>query len=115
MYQLQTIWRCDNGWHWDDPEAGTVTICTHLPLSESQGQIKYRLYSAPSSDSPTNDTPPSDTFKAIILHPHLSNWAADHPEYNPFTSLNPIPGPPVYQKTTPLLEELLTKLEILKE
>ena len=58
---------------------------------------------------------PSDASKAIILHPRLSNWAADHPEYNPFTSLNPIPGPPVYQKTTPSLEELLTKLEILKE
>jgi hypothetical protein len=112
--------RCESiggrhGWHWDDPKAGTVTICTYLPLLEGQGQIKYRLYSTLTSDSPTNSNPPSNVSKAIILHPHLSNWAADHPEYNPFTSLNPIPGPPVYQKTTPSLEELLTKLEILKE
>jgi hypothetical protein len=104
-----------HGWHWNDPKAGAVAICTHLLLSEGQGQIEYRSYSMLASDSPTNDIPPSDTSKAVILHPHLSNWATDHPEYNPFTSLNPIPGPPVYQKTTPLLEELLTKLEISKE
>src|SRR6202050_1637351 len=57
--------RCESvggrhGWHWDDPEAGTLTIHTHLPLSEGQVQIKYRLYSTLSSDSPTNDTSPSD-------------------------------------------------------
>ena len=104
-----------HGWHWDNPKAGTVTIRTHLPLSESQGQIEYRLYPTLTSDSPTNDNLPSNASKAVILHPHLSNWAANHPKYNPFTSLNPIPGPPVYQKTTLSLEELLTKLEISKE
>ena len=112
--------RCESvgerhGWHWDDPEAGTLTIHTHLPLSESQRQIEYGSYSTLTGDSPTNDIPPSDASKAVILHPRLSNWAADHPEYNPFTSLDPIPGPPVYQQTTPSLEELLTKLEISKE
>jgi hypothetical protein len=100
-----------HGRHWDNPKAGTVTIRTHLPLSEGQGQIEYRLYPTPTSDSPTNDNPPSNASKTIILHPHLSN----HPKYNPFTLLNPIPSPPVYQKTTPSLEELLTKLKILKE
>ena len=112
--------RCESiggrhGWHWDDPKAGTVAIRTHLPLSEGQGQIESGSYPVLAGDSPTNDIPPSDAAKAVILHPRLSNWAADHPEYNPFTSLNPIPGPPVYQKTTPSLAELFMKLEISKE
>ena len=102
-------------WHWDDPETGVVAIRTDLPLSESQGQIEYGSHSALTSDSPTNDFPPSDASKAVILHPRLSNWAADHPKYNPFTSLDPIPGRPIYQKTTLTLEELLLKLEISKE
>src|ERR1700685_2993658 len=76
---------------------------------------RVRSYSALTGDSPTNDIPPSHASKAIILYPRLSNWAADHPEYNPFTLLDPIPGPPVYWQTNPSLEELLTKLEISKE
>ena len=112
--RCESIGGC-HGWHWDDPEAGAVAICTHLLLSESQGQIEYGPYSTLTSDSPTNDIPPSDTSKAVILHPRLSNWAADHPKYNPFTLLDPIPGSPVYQQMTPSLEELLMKLEISKE
>ena len=104
-----------HSWHWDNPEAGAVTIHTRLPLSEGQEQIKHRSYSMLGSDSPTNHTPPSDASKAIILHPRYSNWAANHSKYNPFTSLNPIPGPPIYQKMTLSLKELLTKLEILKD
>ena len=107
--------RGSHGWHWDAPEAGTMAIHTRLPLSAGQGQIEYGLYPAFGSDSPANRTPPSDASKAVILHPRYSNWAADHPEYNPFTSFNPIPGPPVYEKTTPSLEELLAQLDISKE
>src|ERR1700729_1570464 len=49
-----------HGWHWDDPEAGAVAIHTHLPLSEGQGQIKYRSYPALASNSPINNNPPSN-------------------------------------------------------
>jgi hypothetical protein len=29
-----------HSWHWDNPKASTVTVCTCLPLSEGQEQIK---------------------------------------------------------------------------
>src|ERR1700691_25014 len=100
---------------------GTILKLARLPFiltyrfRKAEARSNTGSYSTLSGNSPTNDIPPSDASKAIILHLCLSNWAADHPEYNPFTSLDPIPGPPVYQQTTPSLEELLTKLEILKE
>ena len=104
------------GWHWDDPEVGAVAVHTCLPLLEGQGQIEYRLDSAPISDFSTRHNALSDASKAVIIHLCHSTWITDHPEYNPFTLLNPIPGPPVYQKTTPLIEDSVTKLNIsLKE
>src|ERR1700683_4909265 len=107
--------RGSHGWHWDAPEAGAVAIHTRLPFSAGQGQIEYGSYPAFGSDSPANHTPPSEASQAGIFHPRYSHWAADHPEYNPFTSFNPIPGPPVYKKTTLSLEELLAQLDISKE
>ena len=81
-----------------------------------QGQIKYGLDSALSSDLSTDCDALSDTSKAVIIHPCHSTWITNHPKYNPFTLLDPIPSPPVYQKTTPLIEDLVTKLSIsLKE
>jgi hypothetical protein len=58
-----------HGWHWDNPEAGAVTIHTHLPLLEGQGQIEYRLYSMLTSDSPTNNISPSKASKpSFFIH-----------------------------------------------
>ena len=105
-----------HSWHWSDPEAGAVVVHTHLPLLEGQGQIECGLVSVPGDNSPTDCEPPTDTSKAIIIHPHHSTWIIDHPEYNPFTLLNSILGPPVYHEVTPLLEDLLMTLSIfLKE
>src|ERR1700683_400529 len=101
-----------HSWHWDNPEAGTVAVHTRLPLLEGQGQIEYGLDSAPISNFSTSCDALSDASKAVIIHPCHYAWITDHPEYNPFTSLNPIPGPPVYQTTTPSIEDLVMGLNI---
>src|ERR1700683_4561018 len=58
-----------HSWHWGNPEAGAVVAHTCLLLLEGQGQIEYGLVSAPGDDSLTNCEPPTNTSKAVIIHP----------------------------------------------
>ena len=93
-----------HSWHWNNPEADTVVPHTHLLLVESQGQIESELDSTPTNDSPTNYEPPSDISKPVIIHPGSLTI--------PNITLNPILNSPIYQKMTPLIQNLLMQLSI---
>jgi|SRR5882762_3099981 len=75
------------------------------------GRSRFYYGDLDSDFPPTRPSSP-DYSKALILHPIQSNFACTHPKYNPFTSLNTIPGYLTYSDNDLLVNDLLNHLSI---
>jgi hypothetical protein len=82
----------NHGWIWPYSGITKPLKFPNLPLLEGQGSIIAGSDVNLDSEFPPTRPSSPDLSKVLILHPIYSNFTQAHPEYNPFTSLDAIPG-----------------------
>jgi hypothetical protein len=82
---------------------------------EGQGSIMAGSDIDLDSEFPPTRPSSPDLSKVLILHPIHSNFAHAHPEYNPFISLDTIPGYLTYDDQDLSVNDLLDHLSISME